>query len=121
MLLMILLWMLLVKMMYLVDIVKLLMSIKNCPCLSCAKSSTNMLFAAQFTQTSKIVQFWLGQFYVRDLKKGNLIVSNGLLDLMDKLYKFSDMTRLEFETITLISHIDERNRIWHERIRHLNF
>jgi hypothetical protein len=69
--------------------------------------SSNLLFVAQLTQTCKIVEFWIDQFYVRDLNKGKSIVVGGILDPKDNFYKFRDSTRLEPESTTLFSHTDE--------------
>jgi hypothetical protein len=67
--------------------------------------SANLLFVSQLTQTGKIVEFWPDRFYVRDLKKGKLIVVDGILDPMDNLYKFCDSTRPESElNCTYFSH-----------------
>lgn len=67
------------------------------------------------------MEFWSDWIYVCDLKKGKSIVIGGLLDLTDSLYKFRDSTRCESELTALVAHTDERSRIWHERLRHLNF
>jgi hypothetical protein len=82
--------------------------------------SSNLLFVTQLTHTGKIVEFWLDQFYVCDLKKDKPIFIGGLYPI-DSLYKFRDMNRLETERIALVSHTDERSRIWHDRLRELNF
>jgi hypothetical protein len=70
-------------------------------------NANTLLCVAQLTQTGKIVEFWPDQFYIHDLKKGNSIVVGGILNLMDSLYKFYDMTRLEPKPTTLVSHTDE--------------
>jgi hypothetical protein len=54
--------------------------------------SSNMLFVTQLTQMHKIMEFWLDQFYVRDLKKGKSIVVDRILNPADNLYKLCDMT-----------------------------
>jgi hypothetical protein len=54
--------------------------------------SADLFSIAQLTQTCNIVEFWPDRFYVRDLKKGNLIVIEGILDPNDNLYKLYDMT-----------------------------
>jgi hypothetical protein len=43
--------------------------------------SSNLLFVPKLTQTSKILEFWPDWFYVWDLKIGNSIVVDVLLDL----------------------------------------
>ena len=74
----------------------------------------NILFVAQLKQTCNIVEFWLDQFYVHDLKKGKLIFTSRLLDLMDNLYKICDMSRRDTEMTSLVYHTNKRIRIWHE-------
>jgi len=66
--------------------------------------SVNLLFVAQLTQTCKIVEFWLNRFYFHDLKKGKSIFIGGLLDSIDSLYKFHDLTQIEPEPTTLVAH-----------------
>jgi hypothetical protein len=76
--------------------------------------NANLLFVSQLTQTGEIVEFWLDRFYVSDLNKGKLIVVGGLLDPMDSFYKFRDSNRSELEPTALVSHTNERSKIWHE-------
>jgi hypothetical protein len=83
--------------------------------------SANLLFVSQLTQTCKIVEFWLDRFYVHDLKKGKSIVVVGFSTQQTICTSFVTSTRPEPELTTLVAHTDERSRIWHERLRHLNF
>jgi hypothetical protein len=68
----------------------------------------NVFSIAQLTQIDKIVNLFPDWFYVRDLKKGKLIVGDGLLDLTKNLYKFHDLTRPKSKLTTLISHTNDR-------------
>jgi hypothetical protein len=54
--------------------------------------SANLFSVAQLTHIGKIIEFWLNQFFVRDLKKGKYIVFNKILNMTDNLYKFCDTT-----------------------------
>lgn len=49
------------------------------------------------------------------------IIADGPLDPKDRLYKLCDLPQLESGLMVLISQADKRSRIWHERLRHLNF
>jgi hypothetical protein len=76
--------------------------------------SVNLLSLYQLTQTNKIVELYPDCFFVKYLNKGQSIVVGGFLDPKDNFYKFCDSTRPDFESTALISHNDERSRIWHE-------
>jgi hypothetical protein len=69
--------------------------------------SSNLLSIAQLTQTGNIMDFCTDQFYVKDLKKGKYIFLDGILYLMENLYKFHESTHPKFEPNALISHTDE--------------
>jgi hypothetical protein len=69
----------------------------------------NLLMDSQLTHTCKIVECWPYRFFVKNLKKSHLIFSRGFLNLKDNLYNFCDMTRLDSELATLISHTDEQS------------
>ena len=55
------------------------------------------------------------------MKKAQLIVTEGVLDSKDLLYKFHDLSRLKSQLTALISQVDEKNIIWHEQLGHSNF
>jgi hypothetical protein len=68
-----------------------------------------MFSIAHLTHIGNTMELWPDQFYVDYLKKGNSIISDGLLDLTNNLYKFSDMTRLEPKLTALVSHTNEKS------------
>ena len=83
--------------------------------------STNLLLVSRLTQIDKIVEFWLDQLFVKDMKNDRLIVTEGLIDSKDQVYKVHDLAQLFPQRIALIAHIDVWSIIWHERPWHLNF
>ena len=82
--------------------------------------SANMLSISQLTHTRKNAKFWIDQFFIKNLNH-KLIISNGLVDPIDHLYKFSDQPGLESRLTTLITQANEHSKIWHEQLGHLNF
>jgi hypothetical protein len=73
------------------------------------------------TQNGNIVDFWLNQFLVKDLKNDNSIVAKGFLDSKDGKYKCCDLPQPDLGLTTLIAQTDEQRKIWHEHLGHLNF
>ena len=45
--------------------------------------SVYLLFISQVTKACKIVKFWLDRFFVKDLKKDGLIITEGVLKSKD--------------------------------------
>ena len=50
-----------------------------------------------------------------------MTITKGFLDSKDRLYKFCDLSRLDTGLTALIAQANEQNKIWHERLEHLNF
>lgn len=82
--------------------------------------SLSVLSVYQLAQTSKIVYFLSDQFLVKDLNNDRLITTKGFLHAKDKLYKFHNLSRPFHDPTSLIAQIDERSRVWHEQLKHLN-
>jgi hypothetical protein len=53
------------------------------------------------------VEFWIDRFYVFDLKKGNLIVSGGIIEPMEILYNVFDTNQLDTEPTAIFYHTHE--------------
>jgi hypothetical protein len=68
--------------------------------------SANLLFFAQLTKKGKIVEIWSDQFFFLDLKKGQLIIVEGFLNLKENLYKFYDTTQPNIKPDAFFAHID---------------
>jgi hypothetical protein len=49
----------------------------------------------------------------------NSKVATGEVNHQSRLYTFSEF--IEPDSALLLTHVDESNRIWHERFEHLNF
>ena len=72
---------------------------------------TNLVSVSQLTQTSKTIEFYPGHFFIKDLKKDRLIVTEEIFDPKDRLYKFCDLSRSEFGMTTFISQANKRSRL----------
>jgi hypothetical protein len=51
--------------------------------------------------------------------KTNSKVATGEVNHQSRLYMFSEFN--ELDSALLLTHTDERNRVWHERFMNLNF
>jgi hypothetical protein len=84
------------------------------------KLSINILFVYQmknFGTGNKFI-FIPNAMDIYDMQT-NFRVATGEVNIQSRLYTFSEFIEPYFSF--LLTHVDERNRIWHERFRHLNF
>lgn len=54
--------------------------------------SANLFLVSLLTQIGNIVEFWLDQFFIKDLKNDTVIFVDGFLDSKDHLYEFHDLS-----------------------------
>ena len=84
--------------------------------------SENQVSVAKLAKTKKVVEFQSDHFIVKDMTLCMKIVASGILDPKDRLYKLCDpplnVSQMTGMT-TLIAQMDDKIRIWHERIGHL--
>jgi hypothetical protein len=82
--------------------------------------SFNLLSVYQMknSSTRKKVIFTPNSMYIYDMQT-NSRVATGEVNHQSRLYTFSKF--IEPDYALLLTHADERSRIWHERFRHLNF
>jgi len=75
----------------------------------------NLFLIAQITSTNKTMKFWSDRFVVEYLKMlGHLL----LLDIsIQRICSISFVILLDRP---FIAKMDERSRLWHERLKHLN-
>jgi hypothetical protein len=83
--------------------------------------NANLFSVPQLTHTSKKVELWPNQFVVKDMHNAFVVFSKGFLNPKDKIYKLCDFPKKDPGPTTLIAQDDDRSRIQHERLRHLNF
>ena len=83
--------------------------------------SMNMLFVSQLEQARKIIELWHDGFLIEYLKKDRSIVAKRVLNSKDRLYKVCDLSQPNTRPMALISQVHQCNKIWHERLEHLNF
>jgi hypothetical protein len=84
------------------------------------KLSVNLLFVYQMKNygTRKRVIFTPDAMDIYDMQ-ANSRVATGEVNHQSRLYTFSEFIEPDFAL--LLTHVDERSRIWHERFRNLNF
>jgi hypothetical protein len=84
------------------------------------KLSVNILFVYQMKNsgTGKKFIFTPDAVDMYDMQT-NSKVSTDELNHQSRLYTFSEFIELDFSL--LLTHADESSRIWHERLRHLDF
>ena len=58
---------------------------------------------------------------MKNTKHGGKYIAKGFLDTKDGMYKFHNLPRQYSKLTTLLGQIDNHNKIWHERLEHLNF
>ena len=85
--------------------------------------SMNLLYIFQICHFGfgKTVEFSPHDVVIQDLHDPNLIVSTGSFDLQSNLYQFDGFESSNSTGVSLISHADTVNKLWHEHFGHVNY
>jgi hypothetical protein len=79
--------------------------------------SVNVLSVFDYTGSGKKVEFTRDSVSIFDMQN-NSKISVGEVNHKSRLYTFTKFIELDTSVLT---HADDRSRLWHERLGHLNF
>jgi hypothetical protein len=87
------------------------------PSLSC-----NLVLVYQITHSGegKTIEFSPHQVVIKDIKDHNHVLATGIVDDINRLYKFDKFASSSFSSF-FIAHRDDLSKLWHEQFGHLNY
>jgi hypothetical protein len=90
--------------------------------LSVPSLSCNLLLVYQVTHSGegKTVEFSPHQVVIKDLKYPKHVLATGIIDDINRLYKFDNFWSSYFSSV-FVPHSDDLSKLWHERFGHLNY
>jgi hypothetical protein len=95
----------------------------HCNDVLCVPSiSCNLILVYQITHSDEgnIIEFSPHQFVIGDLKDHKHVLTTGIIDDINKLYKFDNFESSAFPS-SFVSHGDDLRKLWHEQFVHLNY